>query len=847
MKKSPFAVEPRETTHFLAQSFCGPEEDPVCRGFTRMSRLPPSPHASPLAAGGASRSGSAIGGLSHVASSGQRGADWMQGGRQEPGADAFDRSRSCPVVGGVVTPQRSALPSVEGRLSGRGGSPDNMLQQMSVDRIRKCVRAGVMERREKLHVKNHDAGSCWFGANLVPVQRCTSLTQKETCVPRVKRKAAPLLEPIDWQPRTLRISGQGAPPRLDLQQKPGIDRWLPAGLMHMNLAAPPTSPHFSVEPRPGQRVDMHSLVWNAHVDPDLTLAEVSAALRATTSRDRKLFDAHELTTTIKCEGKGMRSSLSFYSWVFEKESSQPRPVMLLGEMQKEDCRHGLKEFAQYSQTPHFLLASYSTRKALCAGYIARGGRFERGADPQRRCSSAEPRRNEKCSCRSILLWEIDFARCPMREERLARMRKQERAMWLHQYADYTVRKGSLAYLDLAPGAHRSAGESEEKARQLLARESKNPSRAVSAQPAMETTASGDEMTAALDAVERRGEEAEWEGEEQRKAKEKTKEEQDGQKQNQASSREQNALFAADMKEQRKEAEAGKENEQERECGTTSDRVSENEKERKKTDERTSTGEEEIRKKERERLEAENQDQEKELETRLQWDGDAEERGGAGARAGGEQGDGKAGSELQRREEETMKRFQDGKEDELDRARSPGVASDASQQLQQPQVPVQESKLTRDVEAVRAASRKSGLAKMNKALFKVRLVNRIAGVIDEIQVDLHTASQLRANAYTVLSSPTTLMARRRQSQREEEQRRHLEEQERLAREAEQDLFLRLESAPVDRTDVCSDAFQRFSPAGQDHVNKEDDERAALRALVLGMRTSILRARRSTPFC
>jgi S-adenosylhomocysteine hydrolase len=105
------------------------------------------------------------------------------------------------------------------------------------------------------------------------------------------------------------------------------------------------------------------------------------------------------------------------------------------------------------------------------------------------------------------------------------------------------------------------------------------------------------------------------------------------------------------------------------------------------------------------------------------------------------------------------------------------------------------------------------------------------VIDELQFDLQTAAQLQAKASILLGSPTLNIARHRQWKIEEERCRQEDEQEIPAREVKDSLFLRTESAPALQTTVRSDAFQRVSSAGCGQLNKEDDERAALRALVL----------------
>ena len=76
-----------------------------------------------------------------------------------------------------------------------------------------------------------------------------------------------------------------------------------------------------------------------------------------------------------------------------------------------------------------------------------------------------------------------------------------------------------------------------------------------------------------------------------------------------------------------------------------------------------------------------------------------------------------------------------------------------------------------------------------------------------------------------------MARHGQLEIEELRCRQEEEQEMPAIEVKGSLVLRTESAPALQTMVRSDAFQRVSSAGGGQLNKEDDERAALRALVL----------------
>ena len=352
---------------------------------------------------------------------------------------------------------------------------------MSVDRIRMYVRRGdetpPQEERRKLRVVNKDASSCWFGGNLVQAPRRTaSLPRKGACVPNVKQRAT--LKPIlhAERSRTLRVAGQGAPRQLDLGKKRATTPSLPAGAVQMTLAAQQSSTHLSWKPKAGQRVDVHSMVVEAYSDLtsafDLTVSEACSALRATASRDRKIFDAHELTTNSKTDllersggdakglggvgqphvGKVVPSLV--YSGVLEKESSLSRPVELLREFispreMNEGWRHRVVDLAQYAQTPQFLLAGYSTRKALCAGYVARGGQFERRADPRQRSTSEERHRKERSLFKSVLLLEWDFSLYPMRGERMSQMKRQERAMWLHMATDYTFRKGSLAHLDLA--------------------------------------------------------------------------------------------------------------------------------------------------------------------------------------------------------------------------------------------------------------------------------------------------------------------------------------------------------------------------------------------------------------
>ncbi len=355
---------------------------------------------------------------------------------------------------------------------------------MSVDRIRMYVRRGGeaphQEEQRELRGVNKDAITCWFGGNVVPAARRTaSLPQKRNCVPNVKQRH-PTLEPIlhAERPRTIRVAGQGASRQLDPKKTRATTPSLPAGAVQKNLAAQQSSPHLSWKPKAEQRVDVHSMVVEAYSDLtsafDLTVSEVCSALRATASRDRKIFDADELTTNSKATagcrvravvrptegsqaarpssahvGKGVPSR--FYSRVLEKESSLSRPAELLREFispreMNEGWRH--RVVAQYVQTPQFLLAGYSTRKALCAGYIARGGRFERGSDPRQRSTSEERHRVERSLFKNALLLEWDFPRCPMRGERLAQMKRQERTIWLHMATDYTFRKGSLAHLDL---------------------------------------------------------------------------------------------------------------------------------------------------------------------------------------------------------------------------------------------------------------------------------------------------------------------------------------------------------------------------------------------------------------
>lgn len=101
-------------------------------------------------------------------------------------------------------------------------------------------------------------------------------------------------------------------------------------------------------------------------------------------------------------------------------------------------------------------------------------------------------------------------------------------------------------------------------------------------------------------------------------------------------------------------------------------------------------------------------------------------------------------------------------------------------------------------------------------------------MDEIQVDLEFAAQLHAKAFNF--GPTLKMACHKQLEIEEVRRRREEEQEMPAREVEDSLFLRVESAPAHQAMVRSDAFQRVSSAGDGQVNTEEDERANLRALV-----------------
>ena len=101
----------------------------------------------------------------------------------------------------------------------------------------------------------------------------------------------------------------------------------------------------------------------------------------------------------------------------------------------------------------------------------------------------------------------------------------------------------------------------------------------------------------------------------------------------------------------------------------------------------------------------------------------------------------------------------------------------------------------------------------------------------LQVDLETAAQLQARAFDLLNDPTLKMARNRQGEIVEERCRQEEGQEISAREVADSLILRTKSAPELQTTVRSDALQGVSLAGGGQLKKEDDERAALQALVL----------------